>query len=488
MDDTTKKMADLLGIEIVEPMQADGPIHYTHLGNARRMVREHGNDIRHCPSMPSGGWLLWDDQRWKLDQTGQIMRLAKDRAGDLYREAAALDQDARDTDSKSEAKQLQARAEAARKWARTSESANVLRATIELLRTESSVPITIADVDADPWLMGTPGGTVDLRTGKVRTAERTDLITKSTVAAWDDDATCPTWDRFLLDVMGGDQELVEYLQRAIGYSLVGVTSAQAFFVLHGTGANGKSTFVETLRHIFGDYARNCPAESFVGRKEGGISNDIARLAGARFATASETAEGKPLDEAMVKAVTGGEPITTRFLRKEFFEFTPRFTLWLSTNHKPRVKGTDNGIWRRIRLIPFAVTIAEEDRDPELPAKLRAEASGILRWAVQGAVSWARDGLQDPPTVLDATMAYRTEQDVVAAFLEDCVEMGPGHAVVNTHLYQAYRDWCADTGEYLHSQRWLTMRLKSQGYVQTRSSVRMWQGMALLRPVSVGRSG
>ena len=152
-------------------------------------------------------------------------------------------------------------------------------------------------------------------------------------------------------------------------------------------------------------------------------------------------------------------------------------------HEPQA-----GIWRRIRLIPFAVTIAEEDRDPELPAKLRAEASGILRWAVQGAVSWAQDGLQDPPTVLDATMAYRTEQDVVAAFLEDCVEMGPGHAVVNTHLYQAYRDWCADTGEYLHSQRWLTMRLKSQGYVQTRSSVRMWQGMALLRPVSVGRSG
>jgi len=332
-------LAYVLGMELADPTEADGRPTLSELGNARRLVMLHGEDMRHCASLPGTGWLLWDGSRWAPDLTGQIMRWAKTLPDVL-------------------------RAEAERRgWAQRCEAARTLSNSLTLLRTESTVPVTVQQLDADPWLLGTPGASVDLRTGVGREPARGDMMTRLTGVGYDRDAECPLWEAFLLDVMAGQPEMVAYLQRAVGYSLVGSTDEQVLLVLHGSGANGKSTFLETIRAVAGDYTRNVPADSLVGRREGTIPNDLAMLQGARFVTASETAENRPLDEALVKALTGGEPVTARYLNREFFEFQPQFTIWLATNHKPRVKGTDHGIWRRIHLVPFSVTIEQDKMDP-----------------------------------------------------------------------------------------------------------------------------
>lgn len=494
-------LADVLGLEIAEPMAPDGPVTCSELGNARRIIAMHGEDIRHCKAMPGTGWLVWDGNRWAPDHSGQVVRWVKRLPEVLRAEADTAERqakeiqafvaaaaavaesegtDAPDTTQDSErAASLHRRAKSYREWAPRCESAGTIRATVGLLETESTVPVTLPELDADPWQLGTPSGIVDLRTCDSRPAHRMDLLTRQTGALMVD-TPCRVWDGFLLDIMDGDAAMVSYLQRAVGYSLIGVTTEQVLFICHGSGANGKSTFLETLRHVLGDYARNCPADSFVGRKDGQIPNDLAMLAGARLVTASETAEGKPLDEALVKAMTGGEPVTARYLNREFFEFTPSFSVWLATNHKPRVKGTDHGIWRRLHLIPFGVTIDRDKMDRKLGGKLRAEAGAILRWAVDGARAWQEYGLCPPATVVDATKEYRAEQDVVAEFLEQCCVLSSTLSTPSAELYSVYAAWCRETGEFQRSSRWLVLQLGSRGLEAGKGAkgVRVWRGVGL----------
>lgn len=495
-------MAEVLGLQRAEPVAPDGPVTCSELGNARRIVAMHGEDIRHCKALPGSGWLVWDGNRWAPDSTGQVVRQVKRlpeilraEADDAERQARAAEEFIAAATQQAEAegaeppelerereraRGLHARAKALRRWAPDCERAGTIRAALGLLETESTVPVDVGMLDADPWQLGTPAGVVDLRTCQGRPATRADMVTRQTGAPILGESDCPTWRAFLLDIMDGNAEMATYLQRAVGYSLIGVTTEQVMFVCHGSGANGKSTFLETLRYVLGDYARNCPADSFVGRKDGTIPNDLAMLAGARLVTASETAEGRPLDEALVKALTGGEPVTARFLNREFFEFTPQFTLWLATNHKPRVRGTDHGIWRRIHLVPFAVTVAKERMDRALGAKLRAEAAGILRWAVDGARAWQEQGLAPPPTVLDATQEYRVEQDVVAEFIEQCCVVGSHLSTPAAELYSVYAAWCREAGEYQRSSRWLGQQLAARGMEPAKGGkgVRIWRGVGL----------
>ena len=278
----------------------------------------------------------------------------------------------------------------------------------------------------------------------------------------------------------GTADLIAYLQRLVGYTLTGLTGEQMMAIPYGSGANGKSTLLETIAGLLGDYAQQTPSETLVATKNRGIPNDLARLRGARFVSAVETGEGNRLAESLVKQMTGGDRIAARFLYQEVFEFTPAFKLFLATNHKPVIRGTDAAIWRRIHLIPFDVTIPEAERDPNLKAKLAAEASGILNWALEGCRTWQREGLQPPTEVRAATAEYRGEMDVLAAFLEDqCVEQA-GAKVQSSKLYAAYKTWCDENGEYAVSNKAFSLRLRERGVENMRKSSGMhWLGLGLL---------
>ena len=238
--------------------------------------------------------------------------------------------------------------------------------------------------DRDPMLLGVENGVLDLRIGQPIDPDRRHYISRNVATRYIADATAPLWCAFLDRIMDGDLAMIAFLQRAVGYSLTGSTREQCMFIAHGPGANGKSVFLHTLRELVGDYGRDCPAETLLAKRDQAINNDVARLASARLVCAVETEDGKRFAESLVKALTGGDTITARFLHREFFEFVPQFKLWLATNHKPTIRGDDHAIWRRIRLIPFAVTIPEAEQDGDLGAKLAEERAGILKWAVEAA--------------------------------------------------------------------------------------------------------
>lgn len=436
----------------------------TDTGNAERLVRLHGRDLRYVHTWAR--WLAWDGRRFAPDTSGEIHRRAKETVRAAYAESAQLS----DAD---------ARKELAR-WATKSESAARIDAMIGLARAE--VPVAHEALDADPWVLNVPNGTLDLRTGELRPHRRSDLLTKLAPVEYDPSAEAPTWERFLERILP-DAAVRAFVRRATGYSLTADTGEQVLFLLWGSGANGKSTFLETLMAALGDYAMKTPAETLLARREGAIPNDVAALRGARLVAAVETEEGRRLAEARLKELTGGDTVSARFMRAEWFTFKPVAKLWVATNHRPRVKGTDEAIWRRIRLIPFTVTVPEPERDPKLPERLRAELPGILAWAVAGCLDWQRDGLRPPDAVLAATSDYRAEQDVLGAFLEDRCVLAPECWVASAQLFGAYKRWCEETGEHAMTQRVLGLALGERGFTDARKGSgrarrRGWHGIGL----------
>jgi P4 family phage/plasmid primase-like protien len=308
----------------------------TDLGNAERLIAWHGFDLRYVSAWDR--WLVWDGRRWRTDDTGEVQRRAKRTVRAMYAMAAesASDQERRGIAA----------------WAMRSEAEARIRAMVSLARTESGVQVLPSDLDINPWLFNVENGTVDLRTGELRPHRRRDLITKLTPVRFGRDTECPTWLSFLDQILGGDRDLVTFLQRVVGYSLTGSTAEQILLLLYGTGANGKSTFLNVLKEVLGEYAAQIDFASLLVQRQDSVRNDLARLAGARMVTGIEAEEGRRFSEVVVKQLTGGDPITARFLFREHFEFTPQFTLWLAANHKPTVRGTDYAIWRRMRLIPL----------------------------------------------------------------------------------------------------------------------------------------
>jgi putative DNA primase/helicase len=309
---------------------------------------------------------------------------------------------------------------------------------------------------------------------------RDDALTKITPVDYAPLAPAPTWDRFLIDIFP-DADVRAFVQRAVGYSITGSTTEQVFFIGYGTGSNGKSTFLSTLQHTLGpNYAETALPQTFLAGRDDNMRSDIAALRGVRLLAVIETGDGKRLAEDLVKAVTGGDRIRCRFLYREFFEYLPSFKLWLATNHRPRITGTDHAIWRRVLLIPFTTTIPDDKVDANLPAKLQKEAEGILAWAVQGFRDYCKIGLKPPEAVRVATSKYRNDEDRVGAFLEECCTVGANLQVGKGEMHDYYKRWCEGSGEFALSQRKLSTYLTDHGFDEYRTTggKRCWIGVGL----------
>jgi putative DNA primase/helicase len=457
-----RKIADFLGWERFTLREGRGVYLCTDTGNAERLVDRHGANLRYCH--PWGKWLIYDGTRWHVDDRGAVVRLAKDAARSIFEEAKEAPSDA-------VANQLG-------KWASSSLSESKLRAMISLAQSEAGIPVLPDELDASPDLLNVLNGTIDLRSGKLREHRREDLITRVAPLEYDPDANALAWETFLQRVLPGE-ELRAFVQRAVGYSATGHTSEQCMFINHGGGANGKSTFQEALSAALGDYAMRTPTEMLLARRSDSVPNDVARLKGARFVSASETEEGRRLAESRIKDLTGQDTITARFMKAEWFDFAPTHKLWLSTNHKPEIRGTDAAIWRRIRLVPWTVSIPPAQQDKKLPEKLRSELPTILAWVVRGCLQWRRKGLQAPEEVRQATGNYRSEMDVLAAFLEEYCILRSDAMAFARNLYIAYKEWCEANGEPVEKQRRFGMRLTERGLRRQKvGGVYRWYGIGL----------
>ena len=442
------------------------PLHgYRHsdLGNSERLIRDHAQDVRYVPE--SGQWFTWDGGRWVVDHDRAAIKMrAVETVRGMYRAAG-------DPDCQEDRKALAT-------WALQSESRPRISAAVELASIQPQLRLPLAELDSDPMLLGVRNGVVDLRTGRLRPADRADLITQQASADYDPDATCPLW-LATLERIQPNLEMRAFLQRCIGYALTGLTREQVMFLIYGRGANGKTLVVETLTALLGGYAQKAPTDLLLARPSGSeLTNDVARLRGARFVAAVESDEGKRLAEAKVKELTGADTVTARFLHREFFEFRPVCKLWLVTNHRPRISGTDDGIWRRLVMVPFAEYIDDNERDAELGAKLLTELPGILAWAVRGCLDWQRQRLQPPAPSRVATGEYRAEQDVLGAFLDECCVIRESVSVGSSALYAEYRSWCEENGHAASSQTAFGMKLRERGFERRKHGTITWHGVAL----------
>lgn len=451
------------------------------LGNARRLVKAHGEQIRYCTS---GNWYAWDGRRWVKDETGEVHRFAKGIVDTMLAQAPRM---RREADASGDDESIEAAKAFERHALRSGDHARI-KAMIAECASEPGVPVVYSAMDSTDWMFSCENGTIDLRTGELRPHDRSDLITKISDVPYDPHASCPTWERFLSDVFKGDEELIRFLQLAVGYTMTGDTREQMFFVLHGCGSNGKSTFITALREIFGDYHQKTSTDTLIEKKNSGPSNDVAALRGARYVSAIETSAGKRLAEALVKELTGQDAVTARFLYQEFFTFTPKFKLWLACNHVPVIQGQDDGIWRRIRLIPFKVQFYERHESPVgpfkdkgLPEQLRSEYPGILAWAVRGAVDWCRSGLTTPDAVVGATTKLRQDMDILGGFLSECCLLDRNASVRAKDLYDAYSAWAEENGERPVSSKYFGMRLGERGSCESyrTNTTRYWRGIGLL---------
>jgi len=439
----------------------------TDTANGERFARDHGRELRYCYKQRA--WYAWDGARWQPDARGDVERRAMATARGILTEVAA---------------QPPSKQVALTKHSIRSQDRSRLEAMAWAARPE--LAISPDEFDPDPWLLNCRNGTLDLRTGELHPHDRDAYLTKLVPVDYRADATCPRWTQFLGEVMGDDADMVGFLQRMVGYALTGSTGEQCFFLLHGGGANGKSTFVETLGKMLGDYARPTEFRTLEARKSSdAVRNDLAALRGLRLVTSVEVGRHKRLDEALVKQLTGSDTITARFLYGEFFDFRPEFKLFLAANNKPVVQGTDEGIWRRVKLVPFEVTIPPERRDRALGAALLAELPGILAWAVQGCLRWQSAGLQPPARVNAATEEYRQESDSLGDFLNTECERGPGLAVAAADLYHAYERWAENSGVDALAANVFGMAMKERGFWSgsehdpaKRKTVRRYRGVCL----------
>lgn len=430
--------------------------HLSDTGNATLFSRMHGQDVRF--DFRRNSWFVWTGHHWARDQDGKLLRLAELVARQRYEAAWSLP-------DKEDAKR-------AAKFAIETENRTRVAAMLDLARAREPIADSGESWDPDPMLLGVPNGVVDLRDGELRDGRREDHVSLVAGVAYDPKAVANRWLRFLYEIFNGKEDLIDFVQRAVGYSLTGDVSEQCLFVLHGTGANGKSTFLNALRHVVGDYGYNMPFSTVEMDQRSSVPNDLAALVGRRLVTSSETNEAMRLNEGRVKALTGGDPITARFLHREFFTFHPVATFWLAVNHKPRVTDDSHGFWRRVRLIPFT---QQFPGDKTLEPQLRGEAPAILQWAVQGCLLWQQRGLDPPDCVLSATEEYRRESDLLEEFIAEWIEDSDEATTVPIReIAEAYEKWADREGlkgrERLGS-RSLRSRLKARWPTRHRPAVR-----------------
>jgi putative DNA primase/helicase len=421
---------------------------------ALRFAEFHAGDLRYVAAWNK--WLSWNAACWQFDTT----LAALDEARKICRTATAGCNKP--------------------KLAAALASGKTVAAVIGLARSDRRLAATVQQWDTDPWASNTPDGVIDLHIGKLRSHCSADYMTKITAVAPDSKCPIPTWRAFLERVTGGDIELVGFLQRMCGYALTGATREHALFFLHGVGANGKSTFINVLTGIVGDYHRTAPIETFVASHTDHHPTDLAGLRGARLVTSVETEEGRRWAESKIKALTGGDKIAARFMRQDFFEFVPTFKLVIAGNHKPGLRSVDEAIRRRFHLIPFNVVIPPQERDDKLGDRLRAEWPGILAWMIEGCMQWQQIGLAPPEAVTSATEAYLQAEDALSAWMdEQCIRELDAWENTTT-LYAAWKAWADKAGEYAGTMRRFAQTLEMRGLTyERRKKARGFRGVRLL---------
>jgi putative DNA primase/helicase len=436
----------------------------TDLGNAERFVSQHARYVRYVATWDK--WLVWDGTRWRIDTTRKVWRLAKKTVRSIYREVATLAK--RPDADADEIEELSA-------WAKASEKRERIAAMLALAANEDGIAIDHSVLDSDPWLLNCASSTVDLRTGDLRPHDPANLLTKSTGVEFplEPGIDTPAWDEFLESTFAGNVGLIQFLQRLIGYAAAGVIQEHVLAILWGTGSNGKSTLLNAILDALGDYGFQAPQGFLMVKRGEAHPTELTDLFGARFVSIAETQDGQRLDEGLVKMLTGGERIRARRMREDFWEFTPTHTPFLATNYKPVVRGGDYGIWRRLKLIPFTQCFVDSTeaaehpgaplKDRELPAKLRAERGGILRWIVAGCLAWQRDGLNPPDAVLLATRAYKDESDTFKNWIADQCVVDPQAEWKASGAYKAYRDWCDEAGEKPVSRNKFAEKVEEAGF-------------------------
>lgn len=443
----------------IDPRKIYNPNRTTDMGNSERLFELAGNDIRYVREI---GWHVWKDGRWIADEMVVREIFKKTVVAQLYQElsAKALSHDPLGV------KELSS-------WAKRTEAERQIQGGLAMAASMEGIYIQTSSLDRDPWLLNVQNGTIDLKTGQLKNHRREDVLTKMCPVVFDPTATAPIWESFLDRIMAGNQDLVAFLKRAIGYSLTGSVQAQCWFIAHGVGANGKGTFLNTILQLMGDYSTQAAPDLLMMAKGDASRHptEQADLFGKRLVVCQETEEGRRLAEVAVKQMTGGDRIKARLMRKDFFEFEPTHKLWLATNHKPVVKDTTVSTWRRIRMIPFSVVIPENQRDEQLPEKLKAELPGILRWAVDGCLEWQKDGLKPPAEVIAATNQYKESQDILSAFIGECCfipKSAPWAVKISaSSLYKTYTEWCETSRERPKSQTRFGEALTERGFKRVR---------------------
>lgn len=434
----------------------------TELGNARRLVERMGGNARHV--IEASEWYICDGSIWIPDTDGHVERQAK-AVGDELLSSAGNNKERR-------AAALRA------------QSASGIRAMMQLARTEPGIPLSAAKFDADADVINTPSGIVDLRTGKLQPPAPDAMHSRSSAAPYIPNAPCPLFEAFLIQTFL-DELTVRFVQRYFGYCLTGRTDEQKVNFASGAGANGKSVLYNLIVGCLGSYAKYTPMSTFVQRRCGSATNDLAALMGVRLVVANEGNPGQVLDTALVKGMTGGDPITARFLFREFVTFTPRFKPVIVSNHLPEIDGNDPAIWRRVLVTPFPRVFSDEEQDPRLAEKLKAELPGILRWAVDGAIAYYREGLNPPPTVLRAVAAFRSEMDIIGSFIADCCIAGTGLDCPATPLYLAYANYAKQAGAEVMSQTAFGREMGRRNFAHFKKAGVIWRRGLAVRPARLG---
>ena len=470
-----------------EELRDDAPL-TTDSANAEAVVADHGKSYVYVQSW--GLWLAWDGRRWA--QAGAEAQLQLSIIQSMRaRWTAAKKRLGEAQERIHQAALTKQRDEAAEHWEKREKSlmkhyeASQNQGRIAACRAgmQAHLGITHDQLDRQPWLLNVANGTIDLRTAELRDHDRADLLTQITDVTYDDDARCPTWDAFLKSSMGGDLTLAMYLQRWAGYMATGLVSEHALLFLHGGGRNGKSTFVTTLCKVFGEYSCSAPRELLFASKNERHPTEIARLHAKRFVSCAEVPENASLDEAKVKDLTGGDTISARHMKEDFWDLIPTHKFGLSGNYKPVIRGSDDGIWRRLRLVPWLVQVAEIDVAKALPEKLFAERAGILRWIVLGCLEWQRVGLADPEVVRGATGEYREESDAIGKYMAERVVFGKEEIVPRAEIRKAYETWCEEQGYQPIGARRFAQRLRELGVTEAgkrvgTTVVNAWRGCRL----------
>lgn len=475
------------------------PYNLTDFGNAERFLAMHTHEVRFMPEW--GKWIIWDGRHWEGDKIGTVTAKMQNVIRGLFAEAERLQTSASTYPSDNLAYAWRTQAAALVRHATFCETASRVSSALKCACVRPGMALKTTDLDTYEMLFNCANGIIDLTTGALIPHDSSKLLTKLSPIDYlgtdcDISKHAPTWLRFLSDITCQDKELEEYLQRIIGYTLTGSVKEQVLFLLYGKGSNGKSVFLEIIKAIMGDssgYAQQADFTTFLETNNTGPRNDVARMVGVRFLSASEAPEGKRLNETLVKQITGGDTITARFLNQEFFDFVPTLKLFLASNYRPVVSGTDHGIWRRMQLVPFSAQFKGSNRDLSLKDKLTAELPAILSWAVQGCLKWQKDGLQVPKAVAAATLEYRGAMDILQGFLDDCCQIDENNPAAKTsaqNLFDAYLAWAQRHGHKMPMKlETFKERMESRGMVQKRNNVgRFWQGVTLKPTTSAPPGG